>query len=84
MMMTVKDVASLLQCSDKTVYSWVETGYAGIPAIKIGSGKKSLVRFDPADIHQWIQQWKKQTNTPSPACYNNHAETVAKPKKGAD
>ena len=76
----------MLGCSDKTIYSWAETGYAQIPSIKIGNGRKSLLRFDPDEILQWLERWKRGSKTVnSPGnCYNAVAETVAEPRKGDD
>ena len=85
-LLTAREVAEILGCSEKTVYSWAETGHTEIPAIKIGNGRKSLLRFDPDEISQWLERWKSRSrvkNTPI-NCYNSLAETVAKPRKGAD
>ncbi len=60
-LMTAREVAAIIGCSAKTVYSWAETGYAGIPAIKFGEGRKSLLRFDPEKIKKWIQSWEKKS-----------------------
>jgi len=57
-LMTVKDFAELLNCSEKTIYSWVETKREGLPFYKLGNGRKSLVRFKREEIELWIQQWK--------------------------
>jgi excisionase family DNA binding protein len=78
-LLTAKDVAKIIGCSEKTVYSWAETGYTKIPAIKIGNGRKSLLRFDADEIHKWIQIWKERTSKR----YNyDNAETVASARKG--
>jgi excisionase family DNA binding protein len=55
---TAKDVAKLLNCSTKTIYSWAETQHEGFPAYKLGNGRKSLLRFKPDEIEQWIEKWK--------------------------
>lgn len=79
-LLTTKDVAQIIGCSEKTVYSWAETGYTEIPVIKIGNGRKSLLRFDEKEIHEWIQGWKERTSKR----YNvGNAETVAGARKGA-
>ncbi len=86
-LLTAKEVADMIGCSAKTVYSWAETGYTEIPAIKIGQGRKSLLRFDPDEIHQWLELWKDRSRVKNTSvnCYNPLAETVAyKPRKGAD
>lgn len=78
-LLTAKDVAEIIGCSEKTVYSWAQTGYTAIPAIKIGRGKKSLLRFDAAEIEKWIRFWKEATDQR----YNDaNAETVASARKG--
>jgi|WetSurSiteA1Bulk_404760.scaffolds.fasta_scaffold120719_2 excisionase family DNA binding protein len=78
-LLTAKEVADIIGCSEKTIYSWAETGYTEIPAIKMGSGRKSLLRFDADEIHKWIQLWKDRTSKR----YNgNNAETVASARKG--
>ncbi len=83
-LLTAKEVAEILGCSEKTIYSWAETGCTEIPAIKIGNGRKSLLRFDPDEIHQWLERWKRKStvNNTSINCYNSFAETVAEPRKG--
>ena len=74
-LLTAKEVAEIVGCSEKTVYSWAETGYTEIPAIKMGNGRKSLLRFDADEILKWIQLWKDKTRKR----YNGrNAETVAK------
>jgi phage terminase Nu1 subunit (DNA packaging protein) len=57
-LLTAKQVAEIICCSEKTIYSWAETGYAGIPVIKFGEGKKSLLRFDREKIMEWIRRWE--------------------------
>lgn len=81
-LLTAKEVAAIIGCSEKTIYSWAETGYAEIPVIKFGNGRKSLVRFDSADIELWITQWKTKTKNTRLSCYNAFTETVASARKG--
>ena len=83
-LLTAKEVAQIIGCSEKTIYSWAETGYAEIPAVKFGTGRKSLVRFDYDDLQQWITHWKTRTKTKHMpfSCYNASTETVASGRKG--
>jgi len=57
-LLTAKQVAEMIGCSEKTVYSWAETQYEGFPSRKLGTGRKSLRRFKPDEIEQWIEKWK--------------------------
>jgi excisionase family DNA binding protein len=75
-LLTVEQVAEILCCSPKTVYSWAELGH--IPCIKIGKGRKSLLRFDSDEVRAWIRRWKEETRTR----YNDGAGTVAGARKG--
>lgn len=77
--LTAQDVADMLACSVKTIYSWAETGYASIPAIKIGKGQKSLLRFDPDHIAKWISEQKDQHQSQFSfsSRYTDKAGTVA-------
>ena len=83
-LLTVKDVASMVGCSDKTIYSYVETGGTNIPYIKLGRGKRSPVRFDPEEIADWIESWNHQNHQTDAGIkrYNKNTETVAEPRKG--
>jgi excisionase family DNA binding protein len=85
-LLTAKEVADMIGCSAKTIYSWAETGLTEIPVIKIGTGRKSLLRFDPDEIREWLEQWKSRSRVKNSSlnCYNSIAETVAEPRKGAD
>ena len=86
-LLTAKEVAEIIGCSEKTIYNWHQTGYAGFPAgIKFGKGRKSLLRFKLEKIVEWIQHWEEKSRgtVREEPCYNETAETVAKPRKGAD
>ncbi|MFA6029218.1 MAG: helix-turn-helix domain-containing protein [Elusimicrobiota bacterium] len=48
-LLTVSEVAELLQVKPGTIYQWVHEGY--IPILKIGS----LVRFDKTSITAWLR-----------------------------
>lgn len=75
-LLTADQVAEILNCSPKTVYSWAELGR--IPSIKIGMGRKAILRFDSEEIHAWLQFWKEETAKR----YNAGAGTVAGARKG--
>jgi len=76
-LLNANQVAELLACSAKTVYSWAELGI--IPCVKFGIGRKCLLRFDEHDILAWVQEWKDKTLTR----YNGlNVETVASARKG--
>ena len=49
-LLTVKDVAKLLQCSVYQVYRL--TGQKRIPHLKVAGG---AIRFDPDEIALWLQ-----------------------------
>ena len=68
-MLKVKDVAQLLLAKASTIYAWVEQGL--IPYYKLNG----MVRFDEAELLQWIQSQKK------PAEYYNNS-TGRRPRKG--
>src|SRR5215471_4640895 len=42
------------------------TGKLGIPFIKIGEGKRGLVRYDLADLERWVAEKKRVGRTPAP------------------
>jgi predicted DNA-binding transcriptional regulator AlpA len=59
-LITAKEVAEMIGCSEKTVYSWSQIGYRGIPVYKFGPAKKNLVRFSPIEIQEWIRSFRKE------------------------
>ena len=75
-LLTAEQVAEIVSCSPKTVYSWAELGH--IPSIKIGAGRKALLRFDSEEIQAWLKSWKEETLKR----YNSGAGTVAGARKG--
>ena len=75
-LLTAEQVAAILCCSPKTIYAWAELGH--IPAIKIGVGRKALLRFDSDEVHNWLRFWKEETAKR----YNSGAGTVAGTRKG--
>jgi len=52
-LLTVKDVAKLLQCSVYQVYRL--TGQKRIPYLKVAGG---AIRFDPDEIETWLTEQK--------------------------
>lgn len=68
--LTVKQVADLIQAKPSTIYSWVEQGL--IPHLKING----LLRFSESEIVEWIDSHRKPG-----ACYTTGARVKA-PKKG--
>jgi excisionase family DNA binding protein len=75
-LLTAEQVAKIICCSPKTIYSWAELGH--IPSIKIGIGRKALLRFDSEEVYAWLQFWKEETAKR----YNSGAGTVAGARKG--
>jgi len=75
-LLTAEQVAEIICCSPKTIYSWAELGH--IPSIKIGMGRKALLRFDSEEVYAWLQFWKAETAKR----YNSGAGTVAGARKG--
>lgn len=56
-LLTTKQLAERLQCSERTIATWRKLG---LPAIEIKVGR--LVRFDPQAVERWLQsqQTKEQ------------------------
>jgi excisionase family DNA binding protein len=52
-LLTVAEVAERLQVSLWTVYRKVESGE--IPAVRLGTSKRSPVRVDPAELDEWLR-----------------------------
>jgi len=50
-LLTVKQVAKLLNVTERTVYNWVEE--KGLPCILV---KNSARRFKPEDIEAWVDK----------------------------
>ena len=53
-LLTAKQLAERLQCSERTIRAWAK---AGMPSIKITVGR--LVRFDPQAVERWLQSQQK-------------------------
>ena len=75
-LLTAEQVAAIICCSPKTVYSWAQLGQ--IPSIKIGAGRKALLRFDSEEVNAWLKFWKEETAKR----YNSGAGTVAGAREG--
>lgn len=57
-LLTVEDVAALLQCSRRHVYGLVRAGR--VPHILLpGSGERNVVRFEADRLRQWIVSHRK-------------------------
>lgn len=52
-LLTVREVAERLQVSLWTAYRKVESGE--IPAIKLGTAKRSPVRIDERELEHWLK-----------------------------
>jgi excisionase family DNA binding protein len=52
-LLSVNEVAALLQIPPKTLYQWRFRG-EGPPAIRIGRH----LRFDPRDLERWVESHK--------------------------
>ncbi|MGA2109018.1 MAG: helix-turn-helix domain-containing protein [Syntrophorhabdales bacterium] len=70
--LTVKDVAGLIQAKPSTIYSWAEQGL--IPHFKING----LLRFGESEITAWLETHRRPG-----ACYTTDARVKA-PKKGGN
>lgn len=57
-LLTIEQVAEILQVGKKTIYQWRYKGL--IPYIKIGGGK--FLRFSEGDITDWIEAKKQIGN----------------------
>ena len=51
-LMSAEEVAEVLGVKPRTVSSWVTQNR--IPYIKFGDGKKSIVKFNPKRLNQWL------------------------------
>ena len=51
-LLTVRDVAKLLQFHEKTIYAWAERGE--LPCMRVGN----RLRFDPSAVSRWLQARK--------------------------
>ncbi|MGD2092366.1 MAG: helix-turn-helix domain-containing protein [Candidatus Aminicenantes bacterium] len=58
-LMSAEEVAEVLGVKPRTIFSWVTQNR--IPYIKLGEGRKSLVKFNPKRLNQWLEE---QSNEP--------------------
>jgi len=56
-LLTVKDIASILNAKPSTIYAWAEQGL--MPSFKLNG----LLRFDESEFRQWLESCKKQSYT---------------------
>jgi excisionase family DNA binding protein len=72
-LLTVKELAEILNVKEKTLYQWTELGQ--IPCIKLNR----TLRFDEDDIEAWVKSKKKE---PEPS-YNPVTQARG-PAEGGD
>ncbi len=58
-LLSADEVAEVLGVRPRTISSWVTKNR--IPYIKLGEGRKSLVKFNPKRLNQWLEE---QSNEP--------------------
>ena len=63
-LLTVAQLAELLQVSDRTVREWISTG--SIPFLKLGQSRRSLVRFSLPAVEAWLQERSKGPEVQQP------------------
>ena len=56
-LLTAKQAATYLGISPRTLWSMTNSGE--IPSVRFGSSRRQSVRFDVADLDQWIDSRKK-------------------------
>lgn len=61
MLLNTDEAAKAIGFSQKTLESWRLHG-TGPKYVKIGTGKRSAVRYRPADLATWITQHVVETN----------------------
>jgi hypothetical protein len=61
-----KIAASMLGLSVWTLRKDRHDGGLGIPYVKLGAGKRGLVRYDLADLERWIEAKKQTGRAPAP------------------
>lgn len=55
-LLSAKDAALYLSVSDRTLWSWGNSGV--IPRLNIGIGQRPMIRYDMRDLDRWIEQSK--------------------------
>jgi excisionase family DNA binding protein len=53
-LLSADEVAEVLGVKPRTISSWVAKNR--IPYIKLGEGRKSLVKFSPIRLNQWLEE----------------------------
>jgi excisionase family DNA binding protein len=53
-LLSADEVAEVLGVKPKTIFSWVAQNR--IPYIKLGEGRKSLVKFSPKRLKKWLEE----------------------------
>jgi excisionase family DNA binding protein len=53
-LLSAEKVAEVLGVKPRTISDWVAKNR--IPYIKLGEGKKSLVKFSPLRLNQWLEE----------------------------
>jgi excisionase family DNA binding protein len=53
-LLSADEVAEVLGVRPRTISSWVTKNR--IPYIKLGEGRKSLVKFNPKRLNQWLEE----------------------------
>jgi excisionase family DNA binding protein len=65
MLLTIKDLSSWLNIKPSTLYLWAAQGK--IPCQKI----HGLIRFDPEQIHRWLESFQDKPPVPVPSFFRN-------------
>jgi excisionase family DNA binding protein len=70
---SIDEVAAFLGIPKSTLYAWSHSGVDGPPVIRVGR----RLRYDPADVREWIEDRKQTPRNGSGAI----AAKVAPPKR---
>ncbi len=62
-LLNIKEVSTLLSVPISTLRSWMYQGK--IPFLKFGKGRRSIVRFHPERILEWLGQLQTDAKQPS-------------------
>jgi excisionase family DNA binding protein len=77
-LLSVEDVAEVLQIKPSTVSNWM--AQKRIPFIKFGESKKSLVRFSPNRLNQWLDEMSREPEDESESLVRSPKMKKAKQK----
>lgn len=61
-LMSAEEVAEVLGVRPRTISDWVARNR--IPYIKLGCGRKSLVKFSPKRLNQWLDEQSHEPKQP--------------------